>query len=209
MPSTVASPVGMRRKRDDDESQARSATGATGIDSLVPVVQPRKRRKTTFLRAFQSFNLQRESDDEGGGDDDADSSQAVANDEEGNGGSSTTTTSSLEDVEGVEEEEDQLLLSDKEIEQRNVNRKVMLELVFGTDATKSPVDGKLQNMVRSTMRHAGGLTTERESVDDMKVETCYSRPSAPMQRSTLHRSNSLPDIHAHDSSEHMDTDSSG
>lgn len=178
-----------KRSPDDNDSSSSSA-----IDSMRPVVAPRKRRKT-FLDAFNSITLQKDSD-AGDDEEDADSSQAVADDGEGD----YLTTSSLEE----EEDEVDPFLSDKE----EAERKVMLELVLGANATtpQDIVDLKLQAMVRDSLRQAqAAAAASATTQDDMSVETAYSRPTAPAALPAFKRSNSLPNI-ACDLAE-METDS--
>jgi hypothetical protein len=167
-----------------------------------PLAPVRKRRRT-FIRAFQSINLQRgrdSEDDNNGEDGDADSSQAVANEHHHRDDGTASTTSSLEDDEADIDGDPMGLLSDREEAKLKANRKVMLELVFGSE-TNSPVDSKLQKLIRTSLRQslsssgdvAVGVSVE--SADDMNIDPSYSRPSDPIPlQPALHRSNSLPDL---------------
>jgi hypothetical protein len=184
-------PVG-RRKRDDDSSCSSSA-----LDSMRPVAPPKKRARRTILDAFQSICLYK--GEEVGDDEDADSSHAVA--DWGNGEDACSTSSSLDD------DEDNRLLSDRQ----EAERKVMLELVFGPNSEIlqtpiNPVDAKLQSLIRESLQHA--TATDHATMDDMTIDVVYSRMSpseTPLERVSIQRSNSLPNIFASiDSSEFMD-----
>ena len=176
-----------RRKRDDDSSCASSA-----FDSIRPVVPPKKRRRT-ILDAFQSICLYKgeEAVKTGGDDEDADSSQAVAAWDDGE--EACSTDSSLDD------DEDNRLLSDRE----EVERKVMLELVFGPNSEvlqfpTNPVDAKLQDLIRQSLQQVSP-TDHATTHDDMTIDVVYSRMSpteTPGERLAMTRSNSLPNIFA-------------
>jgi hypothetical protein len=176
-----------RRKRDDDSSCASSA-----FDSIRPVVPPKKRRRT-ILDAFQSICLYKgeEADKAGGDDEDANSSQAVAAWDDGE--EACSTDSSLDD------DEDNRLLSDRE----EVERKVMLELVFGPNSEvlqfpTNPVDVKLQELIRESLQHVSP-TDHATTHDDMTIDVVYSRMSPTEtsgERVSITRSNSLPNIFA-------------
>jgi hypothetical protein len=190
-----------RRKRDDDSSCASSA-----FDSIRPVVPPKKRRRT-ILDAFQSIRLYKgeETDKAGGDDEDANSSQAVAAWDDGE--EACSTDSSLDD------DEDNRLLSDRE----EVERKVMLELVFGPNSEvlqfpTNPVDSKLQDLIRESLQQVSP-TDHATTHDDMTIDVVYSRMSpieTPGERVAITRSNSLPNIFASADSagESMDTTTS-
>jgi hypothetical protein len=187
-----------RRKRDDDSSCASSA-----FDSIRPVVPPKKRRRT-ILDAFQSISLFKgeEADKAGGDDEDADSSQAVAAWDDGE--EACSTDSSLDD------DEDNRLLSDRE----EVERKVMLELVFGPNSEvlqfpTNPVDLKLRDLIRGSLQQVSP-TDHATTHDDMTIDVVYSRMSpieTAGERVAMTRSNSLPNVFASAASaeESMDT----
>jgi hypothetical protein len=186
-----------RRKRDDDSSCASSA-----FDSIRPVVPPKKRRRT-ILDAFNSICLYK-GEEAGGDEEDADSSQAVAN--WGNAEDACSTDSSLDD------EEDNRLLSDRE----EVERKVMLELVFGPNSEvlqfpTNPIDAKVQELIRGSLQQVS--PTDHAIKDDMTIDVVYSRMSPTEtsgERGSIARSTSLPNIFASAGSaeESMDTTAS-
>lgn len=191
-----------RRKRDDDSSCASSA-----FDSIRPVVPPKKRRRT-ILDAFQSISLfkgEETADKTGGDEEDANSSQAVA--DWGDGNEVCSTDSSLDD------DEDNRFLSDRE----EVERKIMLELVFGPNSEvlqfpTNSVDAKLQEMIRQSLQQVSP-TDHATTHDDMTIDVVYSRISpieTSSERASIARSNSLPNIFASASSaeESMDTSAS-
>ena len=179
------------KKRDltDNDSQSQLSDESSAIDSSRAVApKPRRKRQRTFLNAFSSITLQKKdsefcpSDEDG----DADSSKAVADegDECGN-----SVTSSLEDDLSQEDR----FLSDKE----EVERKVMLELVFGPEQS-SVVDAKLEGLIRKSIQKA----VTNGSVDDMDLDASYQRSNDASTvgsftstiGSSLKRSNSLPSV---------------
>lgn len=200
------------------EGDDAGSSGSSAIDSMRPVTAPRKRRKT-FLDAFQSITLQKESDEEGEGCDDADSSQAVADDDYNDVGDADnySTTSSIEDPDEQGSAIDRTLLSDRE----EAERKVMLELVFGPEHPESSsargkdlVDLKLQELIRDSLKQAKSKEEIRQTTagDDMTIDTPYSRAST-LDVSSLStgmtRSNSLPNLYLPGEDEQtMDTTSS-
>lgn len=136
------------------------------------------------MDAFNSIQLKAESEE------DADSSQAVGGQED------YSTSSSLEDDDAYEYDDNRpssVLLSDREKAKRDVERKVMLELVFGPN---DPVERKFCNIVHDSMSKQRSATINR---DDMHIETSYSRSSSTESYSnslpsTIQRSNSLPNM---------------
>jgi hypothetical protein len=126
-PEPPGSGLGRRKRVDDNDS--RHSSGSSALDSMRPAMPaPRKRRKT-FIDAFQGIALQKDSDTGEDGED-ADSSQAVA---DIHAGDALSPTSSIEDPDEDDSFEDRFL-SDREEKER----KVMLEIVFGPGSEFAP-----------------------------------------------------------------------
>ena len=180
----------LRRKREHEDDDTLSTTN----DSMRPLAEPRKprrKRQRTILDAMHSISLKPEFED------DADSSQAVASQDD----YYYSDTSSLDDDTAIQDyasPDTSLLLSDKEKLQKQVERKVMLELVFGPE--KDPVDTKIDKIIRQSM-------SQGMAKDDMSVQN--TRTSSDFEtQSELQRSSSLPDLSSYSTNgaDEMDTD---
>ena len=107
-----------------------------------------------------------------------------------------------------DDDDDDEFLSDIEKAGKNAQRAVMLELVFGKSGSTSsssfhnPVDVKIEQMVRQSIRKVSQgerpIPTPTSSLDDMAVETSYTRSSSGEEFHVVpttarrQRSNSLP-----------------
>jgi hypothetical protein len=186
------------KKREATSSVAPVDDGSEA-DSMRPQAPEyyfrRNKRRRTVIDAFSSISLQKEDSDE-----DADSSQAIAEEVEEEYYCSSSA-SSLEDVddEEIDPLAEETLLSDTEVSRNAVERKVMLELVFGPEE-RDPVDRKLHQMVKKSLDRVAVGELPIETKDDMSLNTTYNYTcdsDITFSRDSVYelkRSNSLPEM---------------
>jgi hypothetical protein len=194
----------IRRKRGETDSSDTSGDDESEIDSMRPVVPaPRRKRRRKLTDAMKSMNLHRESED-----DDADSSQAVADDDEEADAYTASSLDDYDDFSHVEEDEDDEQTNEPASDSdRQAQRKVMFELVFGPERPSSVVEARLEELVRNSLQQASLASAKTQ--DDMSMDACfYCRPSAQLTHQPLRtRSNSLPNTMSPDEpSDEMDID---
>jgi hypothetical protein len=107
--------------------------------------------------------------------------------------------------------DDEQLMSDAE----QAQRKIMLELVYAAAKARAsppvnPVDAKVENLIRESMRRAAlGAPLVETSADDMTLDTCYNSTMSTMSDLSLPgvrpRSNSLPTESSQSDKGFMDT----
>ena len=152
---------------------------------------------------------------------DADSSQAIADEQDGCYYDSSTSSLEEDEVDDCDDDSSLQLLNDKEALQKDAERKVMLELVFGPDSSfvppqhqrkQHPADRKLAELIQKSLQRQEQKAPQ-ETQDDMSLTAAYNSSSTVTTSSSsnnnddlslssarrmqadglLKRSNSLPD----------------
>jgi len=130
---------------------------------------------------------------------DADSSQAIADEQDGCYYDSSTSSLEEDEVDDCDDDSSLQLLNDKEALQKDAERKVMLELVFGPDSSfvpphqrkqQHPADRKLAELIqKSLQQQQKGAAVPQETQDDMSLTAAYNSSSTVTTSSSSNNNN--------------------